>query len=54
MYLCFIRMINSFDDVSNKDNILSGPEGTQHDFIIVKSRWFQQKLQLVIICAFMY
>ena len=32
---------NSFDDVSNKDNILTGPEGTQCDFI-VKSRYFNK------------
>ena len=33
---------NSFDDVFNKDNILimTGPEGTQCNFIVVKSRWF--------------
>ena len=30
----------SFNDVSNKDNILTGPEGTQRDFIVIKSRWF--------------
>ena len=33
-------LFNSFDDASNIDNIFSGPEGTQCDFIIVKSRWF--------------
>ena len=39
---CVPLFFNSFDDVSNKDNILTGPEGTQCDFIVVKSRCFNK------------
>ena len=39
---CVPLFFNSFDDVSNKDNILTGPEGTQRDFIVIKSSGFNK------------